>query len=396
MVFGANNVQVNSPSWLLGHFSIDDVIFGYNRVFVIGFAILIVIGTWLLLTKTPLGLLIRAVMQNRDMASCLGVRTQRGQYAHLCLWFRPGGLGGGVSFANRQCRPQPGTNLYCGQFHDCRRSAASAASSAPSAPRFGIGTADQVLQQTTGSPVTGKIVVLVAIILFLAMETGRLVCQPAAAAWTNRMRRASKARKMAWPSWPLVLLVVLPVSQRLHPAGSFLHVSNFSINLYGKYLCYAILAISVDLLWGYTGLLSLGQALFFTLGGYMMGMYLMRMIGSLGQYHQPIPDFLVFLGWEQSAGLLAAVFQLLSLRLIMAFLLPGPAGPCLVFSPSGRASGASISPSSPRRSPTRLVCCSSATVSAGRQQRFHRFQIHPRATICAPGHPARSYTWSRP
>ena len=70
------------------------------------------------------------------------------------------------------------------------------------------------------------------------------------------------------------------------------------INLYGKYLCYAILAISVDLLWGYTGLLSLGQALFFTLGGYMMGMYLMRMIGDLGQYHQPIPDFLVFLGWS--------------------------------------------------------------------------------------------------
>jgi urea transport system permease protein len=74
-------------------------------------------------------------------------------------------------------------------------------------------------------------------------------------------------------------------------------VSNFTINLWGKYLCYALLAISVDLLWGYTGLLSLGQALFFSLGGYMMGMYLMRMIGDLGQYKKPIPDFLVFLGW---------------------------------------------------------------------------------------------------
>ncbi len=81
-------------------------------------------------------------------------------------------------------------------------------------------------------------------------------------------------------------------------AGSLLHVSDFTINLYGKYLCYAMLAISVDMLWGYTGLLSLGQALFFTLGGYMMGMYLMRMIGDLGQYHKPIPDFLVFLGWS--------------------------------------------------------------------------------------------------
>lgn len=74
-------------------------------------------------------------------------------------------------------------------------------------------------------------------------------------------------------------------------------ISNFSINLWGKYLCYALLAISVDLLWGYTGLLSLGQALFFSLGGYMIGMHLMRRIGDLGQYHKPIPDFLVFLGW---------------------------------------------------------------------------------------------------
>jgi urea transport system permease protein len=89
------------------------------------------------------------------------------------------------------------------------------------------------------------------------------------------------------------LVVVLPA---LNAAGV---VSNFTINVWGKYLCYAILAISVDLLWGYTGLLSLGQALFFALGGYMMGMHLMRMIGELGQYKKPIPDFLVFLGWEQ-------------------------------------------------------------------------------------------------
>jgi urea transport system permease protein len=77
MVFGANNVQVNSPSWLLGHFAVNDIIFGFNRVFVICFAVLIVLGTWLLLTRTPLGLLIRAVMQNREMASCIGVRTDR-------------------------------------------------------------------------------------------------------------------------------------------------------------------------------------------------------------------------------------------------------------------------------------------------------------------------------
>jgi urea transport system permease protein len=91
----------------------------------------------------------------------------------------------------------------------------------------------------------------------------------------------------------LLLIVVLPA---LNSAGV---ISNFHLNLWGKYLCYALLAISVDLLWGYTGLLSLGQALFFALGGYMHGMYLMRMIGDLGQHKKPIPDFLVFLGWTE-------------------------------------------------------------------------------------------------
>ncbi|HEY8990928.1 MAG TPA: urea ABC transporter permease subunit UrtC, partial [Luteolibacter sp.] len=88
----------------------------------------------------------------------------------------------------------------------------------------------------------------------------------------------------------IVLVVLLPA---LNAADI---VSDFRLNTWGKYLCYAMLAISVDLLWGYTGLLCLGQALFFTLGGYMMGMHLMLMIGKLGQYKSDLPDFMVFLG----------------------------------------------------------------------------------------------------
>jgi len=99
-------------------------------------------------------------------------------------------------------------------------------------------------------------------------------------------------------------------------------VSNFTISLWGKYLCYALLAMSVDLLWGYTGLLSLGQALFFALGGYMHGMYLMRMIGERGQYHKPIPDFLVFLGWEKLPSFWEP-FASFPFSLTMVFLLPG-------------------------------------------------------------------------
>jgi urea transport system permease protein len=90
-------------------------------------------------------------------------------------------------------------------------------------------------------------------------------------------------------------IALLPYLNAFVPPTSFWHVSNFSINTYGKYLCYAVLAIGVNLLWGYTGLLSLGQALFFSLGGYALGMHLMLMIGQLGQYKADIPDFMVFL-----------------------------------------------------------------------------------------------------
>jgi urea transport system permease protein len=119
-----------------------------------------------------------------------------------------------------------------------------------------------------------------------------------------------------------ILLVLLPGLNAFTPATSFLHVSDFKINLYGKYLCYAILAVGVDLLWGYTGLLSLGQALFFSLGGYMMGMYLMRKIGDLGQYHQAIPDFLVFLGWSRLPEFWKP-FSSFAFAIFMAFALPG-------------------------------------------------------------------------
>lgn len=119
-----------------------------------------------------------------------------------------------------------------------------------------------------------------------------------------------------------LVIFLLPCLNLVMEPGSALHVSNFTINLYGKYLCYGILAISVDLLWGYTGLLSLGQALFFSLGGYMMGMYLMRMIGDLGQYHKPIPDFLVFLGWSRLPPFWKP-FASFPFALLMALLLPG-------------------------------------------------------------------------
>lgn len=173
MVFGANNVQVNSPSWLLGHFGVNDVIFGYNRVFVIIFAVLIVLGTWLLLTKTSLGLLIRSVMQNRDMASCVGVRTSRVNMMTFAFGSGLAGLAGAFLSQIGNVGPSMGQDHIVNAFMTVVvGGVGSIVGTVFSA--VGIGTADQVLQQTTGSPVTGKIVVLIAIIFFLQWKPGGL------------------------------------------------------------------------------------------------------------------------------------------------------------------------------------------------------------------------------
>src|SRR5215471_11514922 len=95
-----------------------------------------------------------------------------------------------------------------------------------------------------------------------------------------------------------LLLVVLPVLHLAVPDTSPLHVSSFWITLIGKFMCYAIVALAMDLIWGYTGILSLGQGLFFALGGYVFGMYLMRQIGRDGVYQSDLPDFMVFLDWK--------------------------------------------------------------------------------------------------
>jgi urea transport system permease protein len=173
MVFGANNVQVNSPSWMLGHFSFNDVLFGYNRVFVIAFAVVIVIGTWLLLTKTPLGLLIRAVMQNRNMASCIGVRTDRVNMMTFAFGSGLAGLAGAFLSQIGNVGPSMGQDHIVNAFMTVVvGGVGSIVGTVYSA--IGVGTGDQVLQQVSGSPVAGKIVMLVLIILFLQWKPGGL------------------------------------------------------------------------------------------------------------------------------------------------------------------------------------------------------------------------------
>src|SRR6186997_2649581 len=94
--------------------------------------------------------------------------------------------------------------------------------------------------------------------------------------------------------------ILVPVLNLMVPATSPFHLSSYFVALFGKYLCFAMLALSIDLIWGYAGILSLGHGAFFALGGYAMGMYLMRQIGTRGVYANPIlPDFMVFLNWPE-------------------------------------------------------------------------------------------------
>ena len=97
----------------------------------------------------------------------------------------------------------------------------------------------------------------------------------------------------------LLALVVVPLLHLLVPEGSAFHISTYAITLVGKIMCYAIVAVAMDLIWGYGGILSLGHGIFFALGGYAFGMYLMRQIGRDGSYQSDLPDFMVFLDWKE-------------------------------------------------------------------------------------------------
>ncbi len=166
LVFGANNVQVDSPSWLSGNWTVFDVLFGWNRIFVICFATLIIAGAWAVLNKTSLGLLIRAVMQNRSMAACMGVRTERVNMLTFGLGSGLAGLAGAFLSQIGNVGPGLGQDYIVDAFMTVVvGGVGNLLGTVLSA--LGIGLIDQSLQQILLSPVLGKILVLGGIILFL-------------------------------------------------------------------------------------------------------------------------------------------------------------------------------------------------------------------------------------
>ena len=117
-------------------------------------------------------------------------------------------------------------------------------------------------------------------------------------------------------------IVLIPILNVFVSEESFLHVPDYMFPLLGKYLCYAMVALAVDLIWGYTGILSLGHGVFFSMGGYAMGMYLMRSIGKEGVYKSDLPDFMVFLDWKELPWYWYG-FDHFAFALLVILILPG-------------------------------------------------------------------------
>ncbi|WPB59502.1 urea ABC transporter permease subunit UrtC [Xylophilus sp. GOD-11R] len=141
-----------------------------------------------------------------------------------------------------------------------------------------------------------------------------------------------RAPLLSTPGWSaffaalLGVCALVPVLHLMTPADSVFHLSEYMVALVGKIMCYAIVALAMDLIWGYTGILSLGHGLYFALGGYAMGMYLMRQIGRDGNYKSDLPDFMVFLDWKTlpwhwtlSESFIATLFLIVAVPGLVAF-----------------------------------------------------------------------------
>lgn len=172
LIFGPANVQINAPAWLQGGTTVYDVAFAYNRLFVIAFAALVVLGVWLVLNRTPLGLLVRAVMQNRQMASCIGVRTTRVNMMTFAFGSGLAGLAGACLSQLGNVGPSMGQLHIIDAFMVVVSGGVGNILGSVIAA-LGIGTVDQILQPVLGA-VMGKILVLFAIILFLQWRPGGL------------------------------------------------------------------------------------------------------------------------------------------------------------------------------------------------------------------------------
>ncbi len=298
MLFGAQNVEVANPAWLSGGIQVlPNLVLPWNRIVIIGFALFVLLLTWLLLNRTRLGLNVRAVTQNRNMAACCGVPTGRVDMLAFGLGSGIAGLGGVALSQVGNVGPDLGQGYIIDSFLVVVLGGVGQLAGSVLAA-FGLGVANKILEPQIGA-VLGKILILALIVLFIQETPAGTVRPEREGHRLNQPLTVTLARRAGGRVTAIALgaafatLLAMPLLHLL-PADSALHLSAYSLTLTGKILCYAIVALALDLVWGYAGLLSLGHGLFFALGGYAMGMYLMRQASG-----DSLPAFMTFLSWNE-------------------------------------------------------------------------------------------------
>ena len=301
-MFGPSNRQVGNPSWMSGSFDLGQLSVTWNRLWILVFALAVFAILLFVINRTTLGPadarrhrqsphgLVdghpHAVDRCADLRARIGHRRhcrRRAQPDRQCLAQSRPGLhhrqlhGGGVR-RRRQSVGHAGRRAVARRPQQvpralCRRGARQDRRARADHPVHPETPARHVRAQGTGGG---------------SMMSGRFF-----AAGSDR-------RVFIMIALLVATAIVVPILSLALPADSALHMPPYMVALTGKYLCYALLALSLDLVWGYCGILSLGHGAFFALGGYAMGMHLMRQIGSRGVYGNPnLPDFMVFLNWKE-------------------------------------------------------------------------------------------------
>ena len=322
-IFGANNREVGAPAFMSGTFQLGGLSITYGRMWIVIFAIAVFFALQLVLRATPFGLKMRAVTQNRRMASAMGIDTNRIDALAFGLGSGIAGIAGVALSQIDNVSPNLGQGYIIDSFMvvvfgGVGNLWGTAGRRADAWHRKQIhGAGDRRGSRQDRDPRLHHSV--------HPEKTSWIVCPQGPRGGGLMMEgvlRILDARTRVAVLFLIAVAIVVPVLA-LTPEGFPLHIPAYLVPLLGKYLCYAILAVALDLVWGYCGILSLGHGAFFALGGYAMGMYLMRQIGPRGVYGDPIlPDFMVFLNWK-SLPVTWWGFQAFPYAMLMVLLIPG-------------------------------------------------------------------------
>lgn len=313
-VFGAPNVNVSAPSVLNGNFEVAGVIMTYKRLFIILLVAFCLLLMYLLMYKTSYGKKVRATMQNRSMAQCLGIHTNRIDTLTFAIGSGLAGVAGAALCLLGPVGSSLGQNYIVDTFMVVVLGGVGKLAGSIAGALL-IGMSNAAIQFGTSANIA-KAIVLFLVIMFLQKRPQGL--------FTIRSRSLDESEStptiegLTFRQKNLAFAAIMMIVALLP-----LFLSPFRVSLVGKYITYAIVALSLDLIWGHTGILSLGHGVFFGLGGYGFGMYLKLVASS-----SSLPDFMSWSGrtslpwfWDFYKTPSTTIFMVIMVPALLAFLL---------------------------------------------------------------------------